>query len=200
MTKSAVLPLIVGALALHPPFRAEVPADLPEHREVLNEEQQRLRDAAHRRLEDADSERTRFYSLAKVAKLSCEEGDYDSAERYAIEVLQLARSFPEDWNYGNALHDGNMVLGRVALVRGNLAEAKRRLLEAGQTPGSPQLATFGPNVSLADDLLGVGESEVVLEYFAQCSGFWKHGLDDLARWSNVVRQGGRPEFGPNLVY
>ena len=79
-----------------------------------------------------------------------------------------------------------------------MGAARRELLAAGKTPGSPQLNSFGPNVALANALLKRGEREAVLEYFAECRTFWKMGTQSLDRWSDVVRQGGIPEFGVNL--
>jgi hypothetical protein len=51
--------------------------------------------------------------------------------------------------YGNAIQDGNIVLCRIALLDGKVEAAKVSLKEAGKTPGSPQLGSFGPNMSPA---------------------------------------------------
>ena len=40
-------------------------------------------------------------------------------------------------------------------------------------PGSPQLNSFGPIMSLAEELLEQGEPDTVLEFFAECRKFWK---------------------------
>jgi hypothetical protein len=109
--------------------------------------QERL-DKAKQALAAASSDELKFYALRDAAKLSFEVGNIEDARKYADELLQLAARFPKDWNYGNAVHDGKMVLGRVALKNGKLDEAKQRLLAAGKTPGSPQLDSFGPNMSL----------------------------------------------------
>ena len=155
---------------------------------------------AEANLFDADSERERFYALREAAKMSFEVQKNEQAETYARELLDLAQSLERDWNYGNAIHDGNMVLGRLALVHGDKEEAKRRLLEAGKTPGSPQLNSFGPNMSLARELLVAGEREVVIEYFRRCLGFWEHGRERLKDWIALVEGGRLPDFGANLVY
>jgi hypothetical protein len=49
-----------------------------------------------------------------------------------------------------------MVLGQVALRRGDAKKAASFLLAAGKTWGSPQLNSFGPNMPLANDLLAAG--------------------------------------------
>jgi hypothetical protein len=117
----------------------------------------------------------RFHVLPEAAKSAAEVRQYPLAEAYASELLRLAPQFPRDWNYGNAIHDGHMVLGRVALARGQRNTARRELLLAGATPGSPQLDSFGPNMSLAKDMLAAGEQDAVFRYFDECRSFWQFG-------------------------
>lgn len=140
----------------------------------------------------------RFYALTEAAKGALAFGSEDAAEGYARELVELAELFPKDWNYGNAVHDGNAVLGRIALRRGSLDEAKRLLVEAGNTPGSPQLNSFGPNMSLALDLLNLGERDVVLEYLKSCRGFWSRGHTQLSEWETQIKEGKVPDFGYHL--
>jgi hypothetical protein len=93
-----------------------------------------------------------------------------------------------------------MVLGRVALRKGDVEAAKRELIEAGRTPGSPQLNSFGPNMSLAKDLLERKETDTVVAYFELCGKFWKMEQGNLRRWGVLAKAGEMPDFGPNLVY
>ena len=96
----------------------------------------------------------RFYALSGLAKAAFDAGEFDKAERYARELLSAAVGNEKDWNYGNAIFFGNMVLGRVALRRDrNVGLAKTLLMASATTTGSPQLNSFGPNMSLAKDLL-----------------------------------------------
>jgi hypothetical protein len=60
--------------------------------------------------------------------------------------------------------------------------------------------SFGPNMSLAKDLLEKGEREVVLEYFELCRKFWKMDNGRRNDWSQEVKAGKIPDFGANLVY
>ena len=166
---------------------------------------------------------TRYAVLAGAAKLAVKGAALDDAQSYAIELLNSA-SEPKDWNYGNAIFFGNMVQGQVALRRGDLEAARSRLLSSGKTPGSPQLNSFGPNISLARDLLtGVGAvpsagprtraacvprrsvtspdvRQTVLEFFDLCQVFWTMGHERLQQWSQQVRAGVVPDFGANLYY
>ncbi|CAN5524050.1 hypothetical protein BH18VER1_BH18VER1_08710 [soil metagenome] len=142
----------------------------------------------------------RFYALNEVAKESFAAGNAEDARTYAEELLKLMPSFRPNWNYGNALHDANMVLGRIAARDNRIDDAKRYLLESGKTPGSPQLDSFGPNMSLAKDLLEKGERDSVLEYFGMCRRFWKMHGGRLNKWTVDVQHGRIPDFGANLFY
>jgi hypothetical protein len=151
----------------------------------------------------------RFYTLARVAVAAFDASDYAKAETYAYELVALAPQYREDRSYhdrsyGEAIFYGNMVLGRVAVRRDyNIPKAKAALIASGQTPGSPILNSFGPNMNLAKDLLEAGERETVLQFFDQCRAFWKMGVREkkLDDWSAVVKGCCRlPDFGPNLIY
>jgi hypothetical protein len=78
--------------------------------------------------------------------------------------------------------------------------AKRELLLAGATPGSPQLDSFGPNMSLAKGLLEQDQTDTVVEYFGLCATFWDLERGNLKRWSILAKAGEIPDFGANLVY
>jgi len=144
-----------------------------------------------------------FYEMTKMAPRALANGNSEQAKVLAEELLKRAEMFREDWNYGNAIHVSHLVLGQIALDANDLDEAKRQLLEAGKTPGSPQLDTFGPNMILAKELLEKKETATVLKYFELCSSFWKdeNGKNDrLEQWKAVVLKGEIPDFKANLLY
>ena len=143
----------------------------------------------------------RFYALPDLAKAAVEAGEYMKAEFYARELLAPVVEVGRNWNSGNAIHDGNLVIGRVALARDkDVMLAKASLLAAGRTNGSPGLNSFGPNMSLARDLIEAGERDTVLEYFNLCKRFWSLHRGRLDDWSALVKAGRMPDFGANLVY
>lgn len=135
--------------------------------------------------------------LSDMAKTALAAGLTDEAKKRAEEMLE---DDSEGWNRGNRMHHGNLILGRIALVEGNVDEAKSRLLLAGRTEGSPQLNSFGPNMQLAKELLERGEREVVLEYFDLCKKFWTSPRRDLEQWAEEVKSNRIPNFGGNLAY
>lgn len=148
----------------------------------------------------SETSEARFYALGRSAKAAFDEGNLAEANLQARELLAAAPRFEDNWNYGNAIQDAHIVLGRIALREGRLEDAKRHLREAGNSPGSPQMNSFGPNMSLAKELLEKEAREEVLAYFEQCRNFWKHDNGALDRWSAEVKAGGIPDFGPNLKY
>jgi hypothetical protein len=155
---------------------------------------------AVQKLASAKTPEEHFYALDDAVKESFVLGNIEEGRKYANELLATAPKFKRDWNYGNAIQDGNLVLGRIALREGHTNEAKQYLLNAGASPGSPQMNSFGPNMSLAKDLLEKGERDTVLQYFELCRKFWQMGPKKLDAWSEEVKAGKIPDFGANLVY
>ena len=85
-------------------------------------------------------------------------------------------------------------------MRGTSNRRRHIFLESGKTKGSPNLNSFGPNMSLAKELLELGERDAVLEYLDLCGRFWKSGSDSIDQWKEEMARGEIPAFGPNLVY
>jgi hypothetical protein len=139
-------------------------------------------------------------SDTSLAQIAFDAGDLVKARAYAGQHIAAAAASLRNWNTGNLIHKGNLVLGLVAVREGRIADAVTFLGRSGETPGSPQLNSFGPNMSLARDLLEAGETNAVLAYFEQCRSFWKMGGSQLDRWTDDVRAGRIPNFGANLRY
>src|SRR4051812_21243572 len=157
-------------------------------------------DKAMAALKSAKDDYSRWCALGHATKESLNQGHDAEAKSLAEELERLAPQYPKDWNYGNAIQDFNIVLGRLALKAGDVEAAKKHLLAAGDSPGSPQMNSFGPNMTLAKELLAKGEKTVVLEYFDLCKKFWKLENGKLEEWKKDIEQGRGPDFGANLVY
>ena len=151
-------------------------------------------------LKKAKTNEERFYSLGAAAKEEFNKGNLVEAKKYAKELASLTPEYRGNWNYGNAIQDANLVLGRIALREGDIEQAKRYLAEQAKSPGSPQMDSFGPNVSLAKDLLEKGETEAVVSYFEACKTFWEMQDGKLDYWIASAKAGKIPNFGANLVY
>ncbi len=140
--------------------------------------------------------------LVDLAQMAIEAGDLEKARTYATELLGPGLRWSGGGNSGRALFYGNLVLGRIALREGKLDEASQYLLKAGKTTGDPALDSFGPNMSLAKELLEKGKTNSVLEFFQECGKFWPQygGENKMAQWTAEVKAGRTPNFGANLVY
>jgi hypothetical protein len=152
-------------------------------------------------LAGATNEYVRFLRLDYAAKFSLAVGRTEDARQLATDMLLLddkySRGDPQKAN-GDIVHRGHQVLGCIALDEGRTEEAKRHLLAAGKSNGSPVLGSSGPNMSLAKDLLEKGEQETVLEYLELCRKFWHS--DKLDEWTKDIHAGRIPNFGGNLIY
>jgi hypothetical protein len=153
----------------------------------------------NRSTEETDEEK-RFYELTKNLQQKFEAGEIEEVKSDINEIKRILPNYATNWNYGNAVHKINVVEGRIALKKGNVEEAKRYLISAGKTKGSPQLNSFGPNMSLAKELLEKREREIVIQYFDLCSKFWKSDYSKLNDWKEIVQKGEIPEFGANLKF
>jgi hypothetical protein len=137
----------------------------------------------------------RLEFLPQLAKLAFWTGDTGKAEEYATEAVRLEP--PGDPSSdGEATHDGNMVLGLIALQRGDTEKAKACLRESSRTNGGGYISTTGPNLSLAGELLKKNEREVVIQYFQECRRFWAQGRKTLDSWIEKIRSGDDPQFDP----
>jgi hypothetical protein len=151
-------------------------------------------------LRSAKSEYDRWLALTELVLLEAPARDDAVVRAHAVEVLQQAPKYRSDWNYGNAIHKANLALGYLALRQNHIPEANDYLLRAGKTPGSPQLNSFGPNMTLAQALFERGERKSLLEYFDLCSHFWEMHDGKLREWAALVKENVEPNFGANLLY
>jgi hypothetical protein len=124
------------------------------------------------------------------------------AKEFATDILKLAEKYKSNWDYGNAIHYGNLVLGRVSLVAGDMDAACSYLKAASQAPGSAQLDSFGPNMTLAKELLEKGKKDAVLKYLDACLSFWKadSAKSEVAEWKQAIAAGKSPNFKAHLFY
>jgi tetratricopeptide (TPR) repeat protein len=135
-----------------------------------------------------------IHIMERMARAAFDAGEMEKAKSCATTLLESLDRDIEGWNYGNVIHDMNIILGRVALREGDIEAAKHHLVEAGRTPGSPQLESHGPELKLAQELLDQGERETVLQYLALCSMFWREDDGRLNRWTKALREGNTPDL------
>ncbi len=139
---------------------------------------------------------SRRLSLPRWASDAVNADDLDRAHAYAAEMLKTGDS--------DDSHHAHTILGRIALRKGDIKEARAQLLASVHVSGTPVLKSFGPNMMLAKELLNNGESKTVLEYFTLCGEFWAYPdqkpHEELVNWRKEVQTGKTPDFGANVVY
>jgi len=145
-------------------------------------------------LSSAASDADAFTHLPTAAAAAFHLERFADSKLFAERALALAPQFAKNWNYGNAIHLGHTVLGLLALGAQDQSAAINELHFSGQTPGSPQLNSFGPTMHLAKELLKVRQVEPVLAYLDQCRVFWEMGGTWLDLWERKVREGRVPNF------
>ncbi|HWG20496.1 MAG TPA: hypothetical protein VG225_08185 [Terracidiphilus sp.] len=151
-------------------------------------------------IKNAHDKDERRFVLPDAAQAAFEAGDNSKATAWSQEMLSMAENPVEGRDYTDAIHYGNIVMGRIALQQGDVDGAAAHLVKAGAIDGNPHLNTFGPNMMLAKELLDKGDSKPVLAYFESCGKFWKTDDGKLANWRSDVIEGKTPDFGPNLHY
>lgn len=139
---------------------------------------------AEEEIRAAEDDYWRLRPLGIAAMASVDINDYAKAKRYADELLRLSvELFSKEKPDDDSTHKGNIVIGRLTLREGNIEAAKSYLLKSAMVEGSPVLGSFGPNMTLAKELLEKDERAVVLEYFDLCAKFWKQDRDGkLKKW------------------
>lgn len=141
----------------------------------------------------------RWLALTELVLLEAGSEPAIDVQRHVSDLLALSENYRQDWNYGNAVHKANLALGRLALRENDTVRAKEFLLKAGETPGSPQLNSFGPNMLLAKELFAQGERDAILEYLERYRKFWKEH-EKLNEWATKVKANVEPTYGPHLRY
>jgi len=136
--------------------------------------------------------------LWQLPTAAFEAGDLKNARVWALEALNQAVT-NQSWTLADPVHHAHIVLGRIALVNGDVTEAKARLAQAGQTSGSPALKSFWSKHDPGKRASGKGERDIVIKYFEECATFWKD-QGKLQQWTAKVRAGEIPAFGGNLFY
>lgn len=100
-------------------------------------------------------------------------GDLETA-RQTLEHLRsvASRTSPDDWNHGNVTHHVHVLSGLLHLRDGDVDAAAEDLGHAGHVRPTPQLTSFGPDLTLAWALLQRGRDDDVLAYLRAVSAFW----------------------------
>ena len=137
---------------------------------------------------------SRYLFLTDVAIYAYESELYSQSEIYAKELLHLANAFQKDQDHGNAVHYGNIVLGLVALERKDAELARYYLLQATTSSGSSEIERFGPDFTLARQMIEENEFIAVIDYLNLCRPLWTKGNSQIDQWIALLNENQIPDF------
>ncbi len=143
---------------------------------------------------------TKAWLLPDLARLAWRTKRYDRLLKAVEQMEASLKTGSKEWYAGNLIYWINLSRGLLAIREGDVKSAGEFLLKAGDTPGSPQLNSFGPGMLLADLLLKRGERETVLAFLEKTKKFWAPRFQKADAWAKEIREGRTPDFGANLRY
>ncbi len=136
-----------------------------------------------------------WYEVTRI-EAAAAAGAWDRAAEVAGAALARITNGSSGRVTGNLAFHANRILGHVALRREDLAAARQHLLLSCSGGTSPQLSSFGPDWSLAREMLELGERAAVLEFLAKCRTIWSSHDDALDYWELQVQRGEQCSFSP----
>jgi tetratricopeptide (TPR) repeat protein len=141
-------------------------------------------------------ERHRYYCLSRLPRSAFNAGDFEKAERFANEFIEMASGFfkGEKRHAGYGLHTAYNVLGQLALRAGDIEGAKNMLAQAGAVPNADRLVELGPDLDLAAELTNIKETGSVCKFLKDCKRLWKSKDAVLLKeWEAEVAEGKVPD-------
>ncbi len=145
----------------------------------------------------------RFGLVLSAARAAYIAGDYEKSTRWSMELVRLGAIQKKTVVRAVAIHEANVVLGHLALIDGNLEEAKDRLMSAVSVPDFPARLLFtggGKNLSLAKELLEQGERDSVLGYLRKCAECSPQDAAVFHRWISDIECGRARDFRASPAY
>jgi tetratricopeptide (TPR) repeat protein len=150
-------------------------------------------------LRKANNDFDRFMALEDATRSYYKYEKYSEARNRAEQLLTLSLANKSDYNiYGDGYYTAHTILGRLDLHAGRPEQAIQHLFESVKTPGSAVLASFGPDMSLANDLLDKGYKAPVIKFLNGCKRFWEYEEGKLDTWIKYINDGKKPDFSLNL--
>jgi hypothetical protein len=152
-----------------------------------------------------ERDRDRKDLLTKLSKVGLELQQYDRTRAFATELILDFGDNPDEFGYEEAVHQGNIVLGRIALAENDIAKAKEHLLIAIKATLRSEFVWLSEiDLDLARELLAKGEKDAVLEYLRLCLSLrerekeaeeaYKSEISALKSWQEQIKTGKVPSL------
>jgi uncharacterized protein HemY len=115
------------------------------------------------------------------------KNDLTTADRHARELLRPAT--------GAILFDANLLLGKVALRKGDKRTASRYLAAAAQVPPDETMKHRQVTMELPRSLVDWGERDAVADFLERIATYNTRKVQ-LAEWARLIREGRNPDLIP----
>jgi hypothetical protein len=156
-------------------------------------------------LSDKTRELYMLWRLKSIGQTAMAAGETDYAERCALQMLRIPDVCSDVMPHHDAGHDmgqvydGRIILGKVALARGDVDSAERHLLDAAATwPVDSVKKTYGPDFELAARLLREDRAAGVLSYLRASRRFTVFLEEQIDHWIREVEEGRTPDFRDHM--
>jgi len=186
--------LLIHRISEKEPNNREWPAELAQLYRMFGIPGEHIENHAERALEEyrrvlelTKNQAAREALSGEMADAAFKIGDFMAAEELAKIYLKSSDR--------PAVQRANTILGRVALRGGDMAGAKRYLLDSANPQAARDIALSGPTLVLAKELIEHGEREAVLQYLENCLPLWTSGKSVLQIWIADIKNGKTPNFG-----
>jgi hypothetical protein len=163
---------------------------LAELRKLSPEEQARLGAADRMQL-------VRF-ETSQAWGVNGNNSNLDVTAAKARELLDLAARNPNEPQSAGAVFEANIVLGKVALRKGDKREAARYLLAAADAPASESLRLGPVFMNLPRALIDWGERDAVAQFLDRMAPKIPNRAKEFQNWAAQIRKGINPEMIPNM--
>jgi hypothetical protein len=133
---------------------------------------------------------TAFEQVKYAAEICFLAGSYEDSRLFTEQITKNIDSFNNYTTKGGMLHEYHTLMGRHLVREGNLEEAKQQLMLSIDLSPDSAMRSFGPNTSLALDLLLKGENTSVLTFLDGCARFWKE--EPIQIWKSKINANKMP--------
>ena len=123
----------------------------------------------------------------------------DDVATKARHLLDLAARNRNGAQYGDAVFEANVILGKIALRRGDKKVAARNLLAAADTPGSDRIRRGEFEMNLPRALVDWGERRTVAEFFERMAPKTVRSKQ-FQDWAAEILKGVNPDLIPTFSF
>ncbi len=143
----------------------------------------------------------KLHLLRDVPSAAFETGDMEKATTYCEDLLKLAKDNKKNWDYANAVHRANVILGKVALNAEDIDKAAIHLEKAAKAilpkPVQAKATMMGFDTSLAKELMKTDKKDSAMKFLVICEKIaedYEYEYGDLKTLIAELEAAGVPRY------